>query len=136
MARLARRYDTVLAEGGFDVLYSGNFVDQGLVDTQQEVNDATWIFPGDFARRSFEFVAKQAPEADALVIIGMPNFRREKDGLPLRPVSVLREIEKEIGKPIISSDYALYWNIFRTLGVEPVGDNLPELLRRLQLSTT
>ena len=119
-----------LADGGFDVLYSGNFVDHGLMATQEEVNEATWIFPGDFAMRSFEYVAEQAPEADALVIIGMPNFRRA-DGLPQRPVSILREIEAAIGKPIIASDCALYWNVFRTLGVAPVGAQ-PHLLATLQ----
>ena len=119
-----------LADGGFDILYSGNFVDHGLVANQEEVNDATWIFPNDFAIRSFEYVAEQAPEADALVIIGMPNFRRA-DGLPQRPVSILREIEAAIGKPIIASDCALYWNVFRTLGVAPVGEQ-PHILASLQ----
>ncbi len=119
-----------LADGGFDILYSGNFVDQGLMATQEEVNEATWIFPGDFALRSFEFVARQAPEADALVIPGMPNFRRS-DGLPQRPVSILREIETAIGKPVIASDCALYWNVFRTLGVAPVGPQC-SLLASLQ----
>ncbi|MEM9629041.1 MAG: hypothetical protein AAGA21_22625 [Pseudomonadota bacterium] len=119
-----------LADGGFDILYAGNFVDQGLVATQEEVNEATWIFPGDFATRSFDHVVRQAPEADALVIVGMPNFRRE-DGLPQRPVSILREIEAAIGKPIIASDCALYWNIFRTLGVAPVGAQ-PHILASLQ----
>ncbi|MEL7013903.1 MAG: hypothetical protein AAFO72_11555 [Pseudomonadota bacterium] len=122
-----------LADGGFDILYSGNFVDHGLLATQEEANEATWIFPGDFAQRSFEFVAEQAPEADAIVIIGMPNFRRA-DGLPQRPVSILREIEDKIGKPIIASDCALYWNIFRTLGVAPVGPQ-PHILTTLQGSS-
>ena len=119
-----------LGDGGLDILYSGNFVDQGLVATQEAVNEATWIFPGDFARRSFEYVANQAPEADVLVSLGMPNFRRA-DGLPLRAVSVVKEIEEAIGKPIVSADTALYWNIFRTLGVAPMGD-VPYLLSTLQ----
>ncbi|MEM8775962.1 MAG: hypothetical protein AAGF53_13070 [Pseudomonadota bacterium] len=121
-----------LADGSFDILYSGNFVDHGLMSTQEEVNEATWIFPGYFATRSFEYVAEKAPDADAIVIIGMPNFRRA-DGLPQRPVSILRDIERHIGKPIISSDCALYWNVFRSLGVTPIG-KLPCLLASLQES--
>lgn len=109
-----------LAEAGFDILYSGNFVDHGLMATQEEVNEATWIFPGDFALRSFDYVARQAPEADALVSLGMPNFRRA-DGLPQRAVSVVREVEAAVGKPIVPADCALYWNIFRTLGIAPIG---------------
>ena len=119
-----------LADGGFDILYSGNFVDHGLMDTQDEVNEATWIFPGDFALKSFEYVAKQAPDADVLVSLGMSNFRRA-DGLPLRMVSVVREIEEKVGKPIIAADCALYWNIFRTLGIAPEGDQ-PRILASLQ----
>lgn len=119
-----------ISEGGFDILYFGNFVDQGLVATQEEVNEATWIFPGDLALRSYEYVAKQAAEADAIVSIGMPNFRRA-DGLPQRPVSILRDIEAAVGKPIISADSALYWNVFRTLGVAPVGEQ-PHILASLQ----
>ena len=34
-----------LRDAGFDLVYVGNFVDQGFYDTQQEVNDLTWIFP-------------------------------------------------------------------------------------------
>lgn len=83
-------------------------------------------FPGDFALKSFEYVAKQAPDADVLVSLGMPNFRRA-DGLPLRMVRVVREIEEKVGKPIIAADCALYWNIFRTLGIAPEGDQ-PRLL--------
>jgi maleate cis-trans isomerase len=50
----------------------------------------------------------------------MPNFRRE-DGLPERMVSVETGLERLTGKPIVSSDTALYWRIFKTLGISPVG---------------
>ena len=82
------------------------------------------------ARRSMEFVADKALEADAFVVNGMPNFRR-KDGLPERMVSLDREIETLVGKPVISSDTALYWRLFRTLQVEPQGQ-LGSLLSSLQ----
>ncbi|MBN3563808.1 aspartate racemase/maleate isomerase family protein [Aliamphritea spongicola] len=119
-----------LKQAGFDVVYSGNFVDQGFYETQQEVNDHTWIFPGDLASRSMNYVAEQAPDADAVVVIGMPNWRRA-DGLPQRTVSLARDLEAEIGKPIVSSDFALYWRIMKTLGIAPVGSQ-GQLLSRLQ----
>ena len=119
-----------LADAGFDILYSGNFVDQRLMATQEEVNDASWIFPGDFAPRSFDIVAEQAPQADVLLLPGMPNFRRD-DGLPVRMVSIAADLEEWLGKPVISSDFALYWNVFRSLGVAPVGPQ-PRLLSLLQ----
>ncbi len=119
-----------LKDAGFDVIWSGNFVDQGAYDTLSEVNDCTWIFPGELAERSMLHVAEQAPGADAIVVTGMPNWR-DADGLPERTVSVARAIEARMGAPIVSSDFALYWRVFKTLGVAPVGD-LPRLLSTLQ----
>jgi len=48
----------------------------------------------------------------------MPNFRRA-DGLPQRMVHREVELEELTGKPIVSSDTALYWRIMKTLGIRP-----------------
>ena len=109
-----------LKEAGFDLVYYGNFVDHGLYETQEECNEQTWIFPDDFARRSMEITAERAGDVDAFVVNGMPNFRRAFDGLPQRMVSRELELENHIGKPIISSDTALYWRIMKELGIKPV----------------
>lgn len=111
-----------LREAGFDLVYAGNFVDQGLYDTQEEVNAQSWIFPGDVAVRSMQIVAERAPNVDAYVVNGMPNFRRA-DGLPQRMVSREVELEALVGKQIVSSDTALYWRVFKTLGLAPIGDH-------------
>ena len=42
-----------LADAGFDILYSGNFVDHGLIATQEEVNERRG-FPGHVCFKSFE----------------------------------------------------------------------------------
>ncbi len=107
-----------LKQAGFDLLYAGNFVDLGLYETQEEVNARTWIFPAEMARRSMARVAERAPGAEAVVVNGMPNFR-QADGLTRRMVSLERDLEAGIGKPIVSSDSALYWRLFKTLGVAP-----------------
>ena len=52
-----------LKQAGFDVVYFGNFVDQGFYETQEEVNECTWIFPGDLAQKSMARVAESAPES-------------------------------------------------------------------------
>jgi maleate cis-trans isomerase len=109
-----------LKDAGFDVVYYGNFVDQGFYNTQQEVNDRTWIFPEDLAAKSFQYVAEQAPNVDAIVINGMPNFRNTETGICNRPLWLIDELEQMTGKPIVSSDNALYWNIYKSLGVQPV----------------
>lgn len=111
-----------LRDAGFDLVYVGNFVDQGLYGTQEEVNAQTWIFPGEMAARSMQIVAEKAPHVDAYVVNGMPNFRRA-DGLPQRMVSREVELEALVGKPIVSSDTALYWRVFKTLGLAPTGEH-------------
>jgi maleate cis-trans isomerase len=107
-----------LKEAGFDVLYYGNFVDQGFIDTVEEMNACTWIFPDELAAKSMTYVAEQAADADAIVVNGMPNWRRD-DGLPQRTISRVEELESITGKPLVSSDFALYWNIYRSLGIAP-----------------
>lgn len=109
-----------LRDAGFDLVYAGNFVDQGFYATQEDVNARTWIFPGDLISRSMQYVAGQAPNVDAIVVNGMPNFRRA-DGLPQRMVSRTVEMEAQVGVPVVSSDVALYWRIFKTLALKPAG---------------
>lgn len=111
-----------LKSAGLEIIWYGNFVDQGFYDDQQTVNDLTWIFPGDLALKSVQYVAEQAPNAEAILVNGMPNWRRD-DGMPQRTISRVVELEAAIGKPVISSDFALYWGVFRSLGVAPVGNN-------------
>ncbi|WP_170562427.1 hypothetical protein [Ruegeria atlantica] len=119
-----------LKEAGFDVLYAGNFHDQGWFDNQEEVNSYRWVFDGDLAMKSFEYVAEQAPQADAILINGMCNFRTGPNGLPQRPLHLADTLEAALGKPVIGHDIALYWRIFKSLNLAP---EIPhgELLRRL-----
>lgn len=119
-----------LKQAGFDLVYFGNFVDQGFYSDQDMVNELNWIFPGELATKSMVYVSEQAPEADAIVVNGMPNFRRS-DGLPQRIVSLETELEQTTGKAIVASDVALYWRIFKTLGLAPTGQH-GRLLSTLQ----
>jgi len=111
-----------LSDAGFELHYVGNFVDQGFYQNQQQVNDLTWIFPNDLADRSMQYVAEQAPNVDAIVVNGMCNFRNTS-GIPERMVSREVELESLVGKPIVSSDVALYWRIYKTLGIAPIGSH-------------
>lgn len=109
-----------LHQAGFDLVHVGNFVDLGIYDTQDEVNALSWVFPGDVAGRSMQRLAEIAPNADAYVVNGMPNFRRA-DGLPQRMLHRTADLEVVVGKPIVSSDTALYWRILETLELAPEG---------------
>ena len=110
-----------LQEAGFDVIWAGNFHDQGWFDSQDAVNEHRWVFDGDLAERSFAYVAEQAPNADAYLINGMCNFRSGPSGLPQRPLHLTPELETLTGKPVIGHDTALYWRIFKSLGLKPTG---------------
>ncbi|WP_419921191.1 hypothetical protein [Candidatus Poriferisodalis sp.] len=109
-----------LRSAGIDVVWAGNFVDQGWYATQKEVNDHVWIFPGDLAMKSTRYTLEHAPDVDAVLVNGMSNYRGT-DGVPRRFVSLAADIEEQIGVPVISSDISLYWRILRTLGVAPLG---------------
>ncbi len=108
-----------LREAGFDVVWAGNFVDQGWFASQDEVNECRWVFEGDLAQRSFDYVAEQAPQAEAYLINGMCNFRTGPGGLPERPLHLTAALEDRLGKPVVGHDTALYWRIFKSLGIAP-----------------
>jgi hypothetical protein len=120
-----------LRSADLDVVWAGNFVDQGFFASQEEVNARSWIFPGDLASRSMCRVAEAAPEAEVILVNGMPNWRGD-DGLPRRTVTLAARLEEEVDRPVIASDLALYWAIFRSLGVAPLGDQ-GHLLGSLQV---
>ncbi|MBT5137608.1 MAG: hypothetical protein HOM37_00980 [Acidimicrobiaceae bacterium] len=109
-----------LRSADIDVVWYGNFIDQGWYETQQEVNDHVWIFPGELARDSMKYASEQAPDVDAILVNGMSNYR-DATGLPQRLVSLAADIEADIGTPVLAADITLYWQIFRTLGVAPLG---------------
>ena len=61
-------------------------------------------------------------QSHAIVVNGMCNFRNAA-GLPERMVSREVELETLTGKPIVASDVALYWRIYKTLGIAPLGEH-------------
>jgi len=112
-----------LEEAGFDVVYAGNFADQGWFDSQQAVNDCRWVFEADLVDKSFEYVAARAPQADVYLANGMVNFRTGTHGQPQRMLHQTTSLESLLGKPVVAHDTALYWRVFKTLGIKPNGSN-------------
>jgi len=108
-----------LREAGFDVVWAGNFHDQGWFSSQQEVDDCIWCFDEELIWNSFDYVAEQAPNVDAYLINGMSNYRRPSDGIAQRPVHYADALEARLGAPLIGHDIALYWRVFKTLGIAP-----------------
>ncbi len=107
-----------LRSAGIDVLEALNFVDLGMYPDQEEVNARRWIFPQADAVESVVRAVERAPDAEVVVINGMPNWRRD-DGLAQRCLHRIEAMEAAVGRPVIASDTTLYWAIFRSLGVTP-----------------
>ena len=94
---------------------------RGFFPNQEAINDCRWVFEGDLATKSFDRVAELAPEADAIIISGMCNFRTGPGGQPQRPLHLIPMLEDRLGKIVIGHDTALYWRVFKTLGLKPEG---------------
>jgi len=108
-----------LRSADLDVQYAGNFVDLGMLPTQEDCNNRHWCFPESFAVESVIRTAEAAPDAEVIVINGMPNFRREDDGIAERSLHHIEAMEAAVGKPVIASDTTLYWALFKEIGVTP-----------------
>ena len=108
-----------LRSADLDLLYAGNFVDLGLMETQEQVNECHWCFPESFAVESALRTVEAAPGAEAILVNGMCNFRRDDNGLAERVLHKVEAMEAATGLPVLASDITLYWALFRTLGVAP-----------------
>ena len=108
-----------LKEAGFDVVWAGNFYDQGWFASQEEVDNCIWCFDEALLWQSFDYVADKAPNVDAYLINGMSNYRRPSDGLAQRPLHHTATLEERLGTLVVGHDTALYWRIFKTLSIAP-----------------
>ena len=84
-----------------------------------DVDRCVWCFDESLLWDSFDYVSERAPNVDAYLINGMSNYRRPSDGLAQRPVHHTEALESRLGRPVIGHDTALYWRVFKTLGITP-----------------
>ncbi len=100
-----------LAQAGFEILWSGNIIDQGIYSSLDEmlvVEAATlWNYPPEIVRRALLEAHAAAPEADAVV----------QTGKGFTTVALLDEIERRTGTPVVASDAATYWEALQLLGM-------------------
>ncbi|MEL6794784.1 MAG: hypothetical protein AAFP78_15095, partial [Pseudomonadota bacterium] len=74
---------------------------------------------------------RSAKGAEAILVNGMPNWR-DASGQPRRASHYTADWEAALGLPVIASDTALFWNVFRTLGTAPEAAARGRLLDSLQ----
>jgi len=116
-----------LEAAGFEILWSGDLIDQGIVADHEEklrIEAATlWDYPDHIMYRAATDAHARAPAADAIV----------QTGAGFRMLQVVDAVEGATGKPLIASDFALYWAMLKHLGL-PAAPGWGHLLTTLQRS--
>jgi len=123
-----------LAQGGLHIEAHGNFFELGAYPSQEALDAENFVVPERVIFDTMKRLAENAPDVDAYYVTGVACFA-PADGSPYRRiVHIERELEDLVGKPVIGSDTALYWRVFKTLGIAPVGER-GTLLSSLQIPT-
>jgi len=100
-----------LEAAGFEILWAGDLVDQGLVadhDEKLAIEAATlWDYPNHLMVAAAIDAHERAPGADAIV----------QTGAGFRMLQVVDTVEGHTGVPVVASDVALYWAMLSELGL-------------------
>lgn len=114
-----------LAQAGFEILWSGNLIDQGLYRSVAELEEierrTRWCYPARDIVQAVHRAHLAAPDADAVV----------QTGAGFRTVSHIEAIEGLIGKPLVPSDVALYWAMLEQLALDAPVRGVGRLMQTL-----
>lgn len=98
-----------LEQAGFEILWSGNLIDQGLYHDLDEMlaseAKTLWDYPDEDMIAACLKAHEAAPMADAIV----------QTGAGFRMLQVAKAAEGLTGRPIVASDFALYWAMLKEL---------------------
>lgn len=109
---MATKYTQFLKDAGVEVLAMENWLSQKIYDSQEEIDRALIRrTPMSNTYKAARLAASHAPEAECVVI----------SGGGVTTMDILDPLEQDLGKPVISSLSAQFWDIFARLGVgEPI----------------
>ena len=120
----ARGINRYLEAAGFEILWAGDVVAQGIVANHEEklrIEEATlWDYPDHIMFQAGVDAHQRAPMADAIV----------QTGAGFRMMQVVDAVEGATGKPVVGSDFALYWAMLKHLGL-PAAPGYGHLLATL-----
>ena len=89
----------------------GDIIDQGIVADHEEKlrieAETLWDYPNHIMIAAANDAHKRAPMADAIV----------QTGAGFRMLQVVDTIEGQTGKPVVASDFALYWAMLKHMGL-------------------
>ena len=100
-----------LEAAGFEIMWAGDLIDQGLVADHNEklaIEAATlWDYPDHLMTAAAVDAHRRAPDADTIV----------QTGAGFRMLQVAEAVEERTGTPVVASDIALYWAMLSELGL-------------------
>lgn len=107
----SRGINAYLEAAGFEILWAGDIVDQGIVASHEErlsiEAETLWDYPDDIMIAAAVDAHQRAPTADAIV----------QTGAGFRMLQVVDTVERLTGAPLVASDFALYWAMLEHLGL-------------------
>ncbi len=121
----SRGINRYLEQAGFEILYAGDLIAQGIVSDEAEKlrieAETLWDYPNHIMYEAGVDAHRQAPTADAIV----------QTGAGFRMMQVIDAVEGATGKPVVASDAALYWAMLKHLGL-PAAPGYGHLLSTLR----
>lgn len=100
-----------LESAGFEILWVGDLIEQGIVPDQQakmKIEASTrWDYPDEIVRRTCIDAAGRAPECDAIC----------QTGAGMRTSYIVESVESETGKPLVATDIAIHWAVMQVMGI-------------------
>ena len=100
-----------LEAAGFEILWAGDLIDQGLMADHEEklaIEAATlWDYPDELMMAAAVDAHRRDPGADAIV----------QTGAGFRMLQVVDKVEAMTNTPVVASDFALYWAMLAELGL-------------------
>jgi len=115
-AETSKMLHEYLMEAGLNILQSENWqsqniakdIDSGMFIGEGELDPMNWQTPVHAVEKAVRTVSQNAPDADGILVTGGG----------MRLLDIVEGLEKEVSKPIIGGDLALYWGILRRLGIK------------------
>ena len=123
-------YLRFISASPLEILDAANFVEQGFFESERAMRNEGWIFDERILPLAIECSLEKVPQAEAILIMAEPCWTRP-DGSVANVMAYVDALEEKFGIPIVDGEMALFWSIYKSIGVTP-NELSGTLLQRLQ----